>query len=158
MSLLGRHGPGCYESLLEKFNGRQSNGTLPENEGNFRLSKAELFFRNFKTMGVAPNLETFNILMKIACKKQQFDKCRDLINYVWRRNLRPDVYSYGTLINGLAKSGGLNQALEVFDEMLDREVMPDVTSSMPKPLTYGLPSYPSTDFYRIPRFELLTFS
>ena len=37
---------------------------------------AKLFFRYFETMGVSPNLETYNVLLKISCKKKQFDNGR----------------------------------------------------------------------------------
>ncbi|KAL3654946.1 hypothetical protein CASFOL_000732 [Castilleja foliolosa] len=77
-----------------------------------QLSKADLLFRHFRTMGVSPNLEAFNILIKLACKKRNLDSARELVDNMWAKGLIPDVYSYGTLINDLAKSGDLKEALK----------------------------------------------
>ncbi|KAG5521871.1 hypothetical protein RHGRI_034185 [Rhododendron griersonianum] len=70
-------------------------------------------------MGVSPNLETYNVLVKISCKKLRFSEARELLEWMWVWGLKPDV-SYGTVINGLAKSGDLSGALKVFDEMSER--------------------------------------
>ncbi|KAI8546106.1 hypothetical protein RHMOL_Rhmol07G0090400 [Rhododendron molle] len=79
-------------------------------------------------MGVSPNLETYNVLVKISCKKLRFSEARELLEWMWVWGLKPDVVSYGTVINGLAKSGDLSGALKVFDEMSERGVSPDMRS------------------------------
>ncbi|XP_021729730.1 pentatricopeptide repeat-containing protein At3g09060-like [Chenopodium quinoa] len=74
-----------------------------------------------------PNLETYNILIKISCRKRQFDQAKKLLDWMWSYGVRPDGYSYGTLINGLVKCGTLLDALKVFDEVSERGLTPDVT-------------------------------
>ncbi|KAF7151115.1 hypothetical protein RHSIM_Rhsim02G0112200 [Rhododendron simsii] len=78
-------------------------------------------------MDVSPNLETYNVLVKITCKKLRFSEARELLEWMWVWELKLDV-SYGTLINRCAKSGDLSGALKVFDEMCERGVSPDVRS------------------------------
>ena len=61
------------------------------------------------------------------CKKQQFEKAKMLLNWMWDNGFKPDVFSYGTLINALTKNEILEGALEVFDKIPERGVDPDVT-------------------------------
>ncbi|KAI3730120.1 hypothetical protein L6452_18796 [Arctium lappa] len=42
------------------------------------------------------------------------------------RGMFPNTISYGTLINRLVKSGMMSSALKVFDEMIEKEVTPNV--------------------------------
>ncbi|KAG5529214.1 hypothetical protein RHGRI_029792 [Rhododendron griersonianum] len=59
-------------------------------------------------------------IVKISCKKLRFSEARELLEWMCVWGLKPDVVSYGTVINGLAKSGDLSGALKVFDEMSQR--------------------------------------
>ncbi|RVX06028.1 Pentatricopeptide repeat-containing protein [Vitis vinifera] len=45
---------------------------------------------------------------------------------MWEQGLKPYVFSYGTLINALAKNGYMSDAFKLFDEMPERGVTPDV--------------------------------
>ncbi|CAN4106121.1 unnamed protein product [Withania somnifera] len=72
------------------------------------LSRGGLFFKYFGTMGVSPNLETSNVLIKLDCKRRQFVKAKSC----WIR---------------CGGNGDLVKALEVFDEMFERGFYPDVT-------------------------------
>ncbi|PWA34997.1 pentatricopeptide repeat (PPR) superfamily protein [Artemisia annua] len=71
-------------------------------------------------MGVFPNLECFNILVKMLCIKGEFDRVMEVIGTMWCKRVYPDVVTYGTLINGLGR------ACKVLDEMCERGVNPDV--------------------------------
>ena len=61
-------------------------------------------------MGVFPNLESFNILVKMLCKKGEFGKVEEVVEAMARKGVYPDVVTYGTWINGLAKNGEMGWA------------------------------------------------
>ncbi|KAF7120309.1 hypothetical protein RHSIM_Rhsim13G0156900 [Rhododendron simsii] len=72
-------------------------------------------------MGVSPNLGTYNVLVKISCKKLRFSEARELLEWMWVWGLKPDVASYGTVINRLTRSGDLSGALKVFNETCHKD-------------------------------------
>ncbi|KAB2621996.1 pentatricopeptide repeat-containing protein [Pyrus ussuriensis x Pyrus communis] len=94
-----------YNSLLNAF--------IESNQWD-RAEKFFAYFAYFETVDLEPNLQTYNVLIKISCKKKQFEKAKRLLNWMWEKGLEPDVFSYGTLINGHAKGGKLSDALDVF--------------------------------------------
>ena len=62
----------------------------------------------------------------ISCRNKQFEKAKEPLNWMWEQGLKPYVFSYGTLINALAKNGYMSDAFKLFDEMPERGVTPDV--------------------------------
>ncbi|KAG5540372.1 hypothetical protein RHGRI_020563 [Rhododendron griersonianum] len=52
--------------------------------------RAELFFKHQEKMGVSPNLETYNVLVKISCKKLRFSEARELLEWMW--GLKPERF------------------------------------------------------------------
>ncbi|PQQ12841.1 pentatricopeptide repeat-containing protein [Prunus yedoensis var. nudiflora] len=105
--------------------------------------KALVVFQQMEEIfGCAPGIRSYNSLLNAFIESnqweraekffayfetvEQFEKAKALLSWMWEKGLKPDVFSYGTLINGLAKSGNLCDALDVFDEMVDRGVSPDV--------------------------------
>ncbi|KAM1353171.1 hypothetical protein TB2_032390 [Malus domestica] len=89
--------------------------------------KAMAVFQQMEEIfGCAPG--TYNVLIKISCKKKHFEKAKGLLNWMWEKGLEPDVFSYGALINGLAKGDSVS-ANEIWERLVkDSEVYPNVVT------------------------------
>ncbi|GAB2262699.1 hypothetical protein Droror1_Dr00003696 [Drosera rotundifolia] len=65
-------------------------------------------------MKVAPDVVTYNTLLKGLCDSGKLDKALEVFD---RMKVAPDVVNYSTLLKGLCDSGRMDKALEVFDGM-----------------------------------------
>eukprot|EP00903_Cladosiphon_okamuranus_P007042 g6846.t1 len=74
---------------------------------------------------VAPNLVSFNIIIKVMCRLQMFDQAFQALEVMERGGFEPDRYTYSTLINGLARAGDSDGAWEVMVEMTNNGIAPD---------------------------------
>eukprot|EP00752_Nemacystus_decipiens_P011279 g10023.t1 len=74
---------------------------------------------------VAPNLVSFNIIIKVMCRLHMFDQAFEALEVMERGGFEPDRYTYSTLINGLARAGDSDAAWEVMVEMTNKGIAPD---------------------------------
>ncbi|KAF1899756.1 hypothetical protein Lal_00019887 [Lupinus albus] len=64
-----------------------------------------------------PDACTFNIMINACCLRGELDNAYEVFDEMRKRNVRPNVVTYGTLINGLCKNSRLREALKLKEEM-----------------------------------------
>ncbi|CAM9321848.1 unnamed protein product [Ectocarpus sp. 6 AP-2014] len=74
---------------------------------------------------VAPNVVSFNIIVKVMCRLQMFDQAFEALEVMQRGGFEPDRFTFATLIHGLARAGDNDGAWEVMVEMTNRGIAPD---------------------------------
>ncbi|KAG7033785.1 Pentatricopeptide repeat-containing protein, partial [Cucurbita argyrosperma subsp. argyrosperma] len=98
-----------------------------------------LFQRMVDIFGCKPGIKSYNSMFNAFIESNQWSResryrarrsslkrAKRLLNWMSEKGLNPNVLSYGTLINALAKDGKLSDAVAVFDEMSERGMNPDV--------------------------------
>jgi pentatricopeptide repeat domain-containing protein 1 len=77
----------------------------------------EVVFRDMETIGVPPDVQTFNLLIAACGRTKQWKGALRLFQEMRARGIqaRPDVYA--SLISAVRKSGRANEALDVFQQM-----------------------------------------
>ncbi|MQL85424.1 hypothetical protein Taro_017942 [Colocasia esculenta] len=95
-------------SICIRFLGRQ--GRVAEAMSLFEAVEVEL--------NCTPDNLVFNNVLYMLCKMSLTDDSIEVALAVFRRIRRPDEYSYSNLLVGLCRSGRLEHALKIFDEMV----------------------------------------
>ncbi|KAL8539465.1 hypothetical protein ACS0TY_001179 [Phlomoides rotata] len=93
-------------------------------------SKVDVAFRMFREMEkfeCEPDLITYNTIVDGLCRAGKVTTARNVVNGMQKKceNLRPNVVTYTTLIRGYCGKQKIKEALEVFREMVDREIKPN---------------------------------
>uniref|UniRef100_A0A0R0FDR5 Pentacotripeptide-repeat region of PRORP domain-containing protein n=1 Tax=Glycine max TaxID=3847 RepID=A0A0R0FDR5_SOYBN len=110
-------------------------------------ARVENFFKYFEAACVTSNVETYNVLLKVLCKKGEFEKGRGLLTWMWgagmsldkityrtliggvAKRVEPDVVCYNMIIDGFFKRGYFVKAGEMWERLLREEsVFPSVVS------------------------------
>lgn len=60
---------------------------------------------------------SFNLLIKAAVRCSEVDEGVGLLREMGMRGLKPDVYSYSTVIDGLCRGKRVEEAMSLLDEM-----------------------------------------
>jgi pentatricopeptide repeat protein len=100
------------------------------------LSEARNLFQDMKHRGIKPDLVTFTVLLDGHLKRvhsEAFARKRKEVNLaasnIWKEmqntEIRPDVICYTALIDGHCKVDRLEDAIDLYDEMMYRGVEPD---------------------------------
>ncbi|KAI4976399.1 hypothetical protein ZWY2020_050006 [Hordeum vulgare] len=78
--------------------------------------------------GIEPDLVSFNTLINASAKSGCLapGAAFDLLHEVRQAGLRPDVITYNTLISACSQGSILDDAVAVFEEMIDSECRPDL--------------------------------
>ncbi|CAM9327755.1 unnamed protein product [Ectocarpus sp. 12 AP-2014] len=74
---------------------------------------------------VAPNIVSFNIIVKVMCRLQMFDQAFEAVEVMQRGGFEPDRFTFATLIHGLARAGDNDGAWEAMVEMTNRGIAPN---------------------------------
>uniref|UniRef100_A0A2P2MZ41 Pentatricopeptide repeat-containing protein n=1 Tax=Rhizophora mucronata TaxID=61149 RepID=A0A2P2MZ41_RHIMU len=86
-------------------------------------------FKDCKTkFGIAPNVFTYNILIKGLCKKNDMESAVKVFDEMPALGLIPNVITYTTILGGYASLGDMDNAKRVFGDLLDRGWLPDATT------------------------------
>nr|TKW38867.1 hypothetical protein SEVIR_1G142800v2 [Setaria viridis] len=110
----------CYNTLLN---------ALVEDG---RAAETRKVFDEMLATGVAPNVSSFNILVKLyAWRTVEFHLAYKEIHGMRVHKLEPDVSTYSTLVTGLCQVGKLDEAWGVLDWMLQEGCCPMVHTYTP---------------------------
>ncbi|XP_030542603.2 LOW QUALITY PROTEIN: pentatricopeptide repeat-containing protein At3g09650, chloroplastic [Rhodamnia argentea] len=89
------------------------------------MDQARRVLAEMKRIGVPANRITYNIILKGYCQQLQMDKAKELIKEMASdAEVRPDVVSYNTLIDGCILIDDSTGALKFFNEMRARGIAP----------------------------------
>nr|UPT48750.1 pentatricopeptide repeat protein AaPPR733 [Agave angustifolia]UPT49283.1 pentatricopeptide repeat protein AaPPR133 [Agave angustifolia]UPT49375.1 pentatricopeptide repeat protein AaPPR345 [Agave angustifolia] len=97
-----------------------------------RPREALAVFAEMIVLGMDPDLACFTILVKLySCCLKQFALAYDVIGWMVKCGINPDVIAYSTLITGLCWAGRAEEALGVLDWMLEEKCVPNVHTCTP---------------------------
>jgi len=76
----------------------------------------------------SPKISTFNMLLSVCAKSQDFGGALQVMELLKEAGLKPDCKLYTTLISTCAKCGKVDAMFEVFHEMVSAGVEPNVNT------------------------------
>ncbi|GJM93617.1 hypothetical protein PR202_ga10186 [Eleusine coracana subsp. coracana] len=91
-----------------------------------QLSLARSILADMRAAGFAPTTATYNVLLKAHCSDAAAP-IDDALR-LFRNIPKPDACSYNTAIDGLCRRGRLVEALDLFSEMVAKEIAPTVVT------------------------------
>ncbi|KAG6486545.1 hypothetical protein ZIOFF_055122 [Zingiber officinale] len=101
-------------------------------DGCCRNGEFDLAYNLFKKMkfvsknAVEPNIVTFNCLINALCKAGKSELGEHLVKRdIAKKGLLSNMRTYATLIDGYAREGKLEEALRLFIEMVDDDIVPN---------------------------------
>lgn len=93
------------------------------------IADALVVFEEMVSRGLKPNRITYNTLIQGLCEAQKFDKVKMILEgTLGGGKFIPDTCTFNTLMNAHCIAGNVDEALKVFDKMLDLKVLPDSAS------------------------------
>ena len=132
-----------------KINSHLLNNYLSVFSSAGRLNDAEKCLMLYDKYQIAPDVVTFNLLLKMYSKHRRVEKLFDTKRRMNLLNINLDSYSYRHLIEGCVKVGYINNAFRVLELMKAK-------GSFPLPLlSFPFPSF-HFPFIYFPAFVLLT--
>ncbi|XAR71514.1 hypothetical protein NMG60_11028824 [Bertholletia excelsa] len=79
-----------------------------------------------KSKNLSPNVYTFAILINSLCKENRLNEACDLLRQLkWREDIVPQPFIYNPVIDGLCKSGNVDEANVIVAEMEAKKCNPD---------------------------------
>lgn len=85
-------------------------------------------FRSAHKYDVAPNTESYNILMRAFCLNGDLSIAYSLLNQMFKRDVVPNVESYRILMQALCRKSQVNEAVDLLEDMLNKGFVPDTLS------------------------------
>ncbi|MBA0635218.1 hypothetical protein Godav_021949 [Gossypium davidsonii] len=96
-------------------------------------------------LGVEPDVVTFTTLINGLCKQRKMSQAASLFDEMIgtgyqpnliaystilneERGFKPDIVAYSTVIDCLCKKGSLNEALDLFSEMMVKGIRPNIVT------------------------------
>ncbi|KAL1828133.1 hypothetical protein ACET3Z_006545 [Daucus carota] len=95
---------------------------------NGRFSKVRELLYLMRERGCEPDLVSFNTLINARLKSGSIEPnmARELLSEVRRSGLRPDIITYNTLISACSRGSNLEEAVEIYNDMLGSRCQPDL--------------------------------
>ncbi|PIA45978.1 hypothetical protein AQUCO_01600320v1 [Aquilegia coerulea] len=90
--------------------------------------EAEGFFEEMISLGVKPDVVSYNCLVDVYCKNREIDKAYKVVEKMRDEEINPDVYTYTSLIGGLGLVGQPDKARDVLKEMREYGCYPDTAA------------------------------
>lgn len=84
---------------------------------------AEHYFRQLLQEAIAPNKETFNIMIDIYSKAGKPENSEILVDHMIKRGIEPDTFTYTSLLRMYGRMGKLDEAERLFFKM--RQKVPE---------------------------------
>mmetsp|Transcript_13006 Transcript_13006/g.29606 ORF Transcript_13006/g.29606 Transcript_13006/m.29606 type:complete len:708 (-) Transcript_13006:11-2134(-) len=82
-----------------------------------------------ETVGVRPSNYTLSVLVKLASRGKRLQKAFDLCDEIVRKyKFSLNIHVYNNLMHACIANKNMGRALEVLEEMLDKQVRPDIRS------------------------------
>ncbi|KAJ1677048.1 hypothetical protein EV182_006987, partial [Spiromyces aspiralis] len=82
-------------------------------------------YNDMRTLGVEPDAATFNILIGAALEREEVGQARRWLDVMTDAKLRPDAYTFGTIIAQHIAKGQWREGESLLGEMGHRSVLPD---------------------------------
>ncbi|WCJ43037.1 Pentatricopeptide repeat (PPR-like) superfamily protein [Euphorbia peplus] len=96
---------------------------------NKRYNLVHAIFKNCSSSyGVAPNVFTFNILIKALCETNDVEAAVKVFHEMPSMGMIPNVVTYTTILGGYVSRGDMVNAKKVFADLFDRGWLPDATT------------------------------
>ncbi|KAK6135576.1 hypothetical protein DH2020_030684 [Rehmannia glutinosa] len=94
---------------------------------NSRVDEAFRVFKEMETFDCKADLITYNTIVDGLCRAGKVNVARNVVNGMLKKceNLRPNVVTCTTLIRGYCGKQEIDEALDVFKEMVDRGIKPN---------------------------------
>ncbi|XP_074357621.1 pentatricopeptide repeat-containing protein At3g18110, chloroplastic-like [Apium graveolens] len=95
---------------------------------NGRFSKVQELLHLMRERGCEPDLVSFNTLINARLKSGSIEPnmARELLSEVRRSGLQPDIITYNTLISACSRGSNLEEAVEIYNDMLGSRCQPDL--------------------------------
>jgi pentatricopeptide repeat protein len=108
-----------FNIMLKHYVSEIKNFTMQKNISNEeKLEKVFKILAEIKSREILVNEITYNTAMDACVEVGDFEKTWELFNEMKQKNLKPDLYTYATLVKGL-KNCGLPDAVEKALQILD---------------------------------------
>ncbi|KAG6742529.1 hypothetical protein POTOM_053401 [Populus tomentosa] len=93
-----------------------------------KFNKVQELFDLMRERGCEPDLVSFNTLINARLKAVEMtpNLAIELLAEVRRSGLRPDIITYNTLISACSRASNLDEAVNVFDDMVAHHCEPDL--------------------------------
>ncbi|KAK7255360.1 hypothetical protein RIF29_28769 [Crotalaria pallida] len=93
-----------------------------------RFDKVKEMLDVMRERGCEPDLVSFNTLINARMKSGAMvpNLAMQLLNEVRRSRVRPDIITYNTLISGCSRESNLEEAIAIFDDMVNNNCQPDL--------------------------------
>lgn len=92
-----------------------------------KVGKAFELFGVMKSFGRLPDLVTYNILINGLCRVGNVNRAQELLREIQLQcEFSPNVVTYTSVISGLCKFSRMDDAVTLFDEMIDRGIRPNL--------------------------------
>ncbi|XP_068659889.1 putative pentatricopeptide repeat-containing protein At1g02420 [Aristolochia californica] len=88
--------------------------------------EAETFISEMLTLGIKPDLVSYNCLVDVYCKNREVKKAFELVEKMREEEIYPDIFTYTSIIGGLGLVGQPDKAKDVLKEMKEHSCFPDV--------------------------------
>lgn len=110
-----------------------------------RLDEAFMLFEGAKARGLELNVSeslicfqsmkgrdhfTYRIVIYGLCRGRKFDKALVLRQAMWKKGLKPNTYSYATMLSGLTKASKTADADRLLDKFKANGVYPSLPATM----------------------------
>ncbi|KAL6649289.1 hypothetical protein ACP70R_013513 [Stipagrostis hirtigluma subsp. patula] len=139
---------GSLSTIIEEFNKKKNIGDminfleewqcLPELRRCNRIltssckilgtDEAWLIFRRLEALGFAPDATTFGIFICHSCRERKLKAAFVYLSECFSRHIKPKVFAYNAILGGVFRDGLYRHAKYVFEDMVEREVMPDLST------------------------------
>ncbi|KAI9107988.1 hypothetical protein K1719_020861 [Acacia pycnantha] len=110
---------GCYPTIT-------FNVVLDQLCKNGLLKTACDFFRYLQSTCFTPDIISYNILIHASIRKQNKLLLSQLFKDMYRQKLKPDHFTYGSVINGFCREGKISGALNIRKLMLENGIVPGI--------------------------------
>lgn len=92
-----------------------------------RIDDATTIFKSMdiEHLGFSPDLMSYNNIIWTLGNAGQLDAAKRIFNKLAETSLKPNVYTYGSLMHGCAKSKAHRHALHLLDRMKEEKITPN---------------------------------
>ncbi|KAF4384269.1 hypothetical protein F8388_010511 [Cannabis sativa] len=112
---------------------------------NGRFNKVHQLIDVMRERGSEPDLVSFNTLINARLKSAALvpNLAVELLDEVRRSGLRPDIITYNTLLSGCSRESNLEEAMKVYNDMVEHGCQPDLWTYNAMISVYGRCGLPS---------------
>ncbi|KAL6902416.1 hypothetical protein ACP4OV_005292 [Aristida adscensionis] len=87
-----------------------------------------LVFQRLEALGFTPDATTFGIFICHSCRERKLKSAFIYLSECFSRHIKPKVCAYNAILGGVFREGLYRHAKYVFEDMVEREVTPDLST------------------------------